>query len=71
MGYRKKGSTASLVSSGSFALVLVLAGSLMGNPEQALTGIRIAFGAPQAVCFAGCCTAAAHSKSHGCADRPG
>ena len=48
MGYRKKGSTASLVSSGSFALVLLLAAALMQNPSQALTGLRIACGTPRA-----------------------
>ena len=44
MGYRKKGSTASLLSSGSIALLLVLAAGLMSNPTQALTGIRLACG---------------------------
>ena len=46
MGYRKKGSTASLVSSGSSALLLLLAAGLITNPAQALTGLRIALGEP-------------------------
>ena len=44
MGYRKKGSAASLASSGTFALVLLMAGCFMRNPDQAATGIRIALG---------------------------
>ena len=44
MGYRKKGSAASLASSGTFALVLLMAGCFMRNPNQAATGIRIALG---------------------------
>lgn len=44
MGYRKKGSAASLLSSGTFALVLLMAGCFMQNPGQAATGIRIALG---------------------------
>ncbi len=43
MGYKKKGSTASLKASGGFAAVLVLAGYLIGGPYNAI-GLGLALG---------------------------
>ena len=43
MGYKKKGSTASLKASGGFAAVLVLAGYLIGGPYTTV-GLGLALG---------------------------
>ena len=44
MGYRKKGSKASLKASGSLAALLLAAGYLMGGP-YATAGLALALGA--------------------------
>ena len=63
MGYRKKGSSASLISSGTFALILLMAGLFMQNPGQAVTGIRIATGKPDPDDRLHCCACAPQQLS--------
>ena len=54
MGYRKKGSTASLKASGAVATVLLIAGILIGGRFTG-TGLILALGKCNSVEFAAAC----------------